>query len=290
MARVGNSQGSPAANQGIERAASILRVLGRSHETGARLTDVAEETGLSKSTIHRLLGGLVHVGFVEQDSVNGRFYLSFEMFSLGSAAANRNGIVELAHACMQRLCNKTGDTVTLHIRSGADSVCANRLEGAFPVKIMTLAPGDRRPLGVMSSGPLALLSFLPDAEVEAIINGNAGRLAAYSSHSQQKLYECVELTRRSGYAFGDGGVVPEISGVAVPIKGKDSKPMAAISVATLSSRMQEERRTSIVQWLSAEVGDLEKRILSITAGLNEPAVRRLNAAWHRSQTERSLQD
>jgi DNA-binding IclR family transcriptional regulator len=145
--RVTGAEPPAALNQGIERTAAILRALGKMQEAGARLTDVSAETGLSKSTAHRLLAALVQIGFVEQDTSTGRFYLSYEMFTLGSAAANRNGIVQLAHDAMQRLIERTEDSVTLHARSGPnDSICLARLEGHFPVKVMTMSVGDRRPL------------------------------------------------------------------------------------------------------------------------------------------------
>lgn len=270
------SKTASAANQGIERIAAILRVLGKRHATGARLTDVAVDTGLSKSTVHRLLSGLMQVGFVEQDAGTGHFFLSFEMFSLGSAAVNRNGLVELAHASIISLSSRTEDTVTLYIRSGNEAVCAFREEGSFPVKVMTLAAGDRRPLGI-GSGPLALLAFLPDDEVDAIIEANAPKLVGYPNCSGPVLHELVELTRRRGYAFTEGVIFQDIFGVAVPIRGRDSKPIASLSVATIARRMQAERRTSIVHWLTVEAAKLEEKIATMTAGLSEPGLQRFKS-------------
>jgi DNA-binding IclR family transcriptional regulator len=276
--RVTGAEPPAALNQGIERTAAILRALGKMQEAGARLTDVSAETGLSKSTAHRLLAALVQIGFVEQDTSTGRFYLSYEMFTLGSAAANRNGIVQLAHDAMQRLIERTEDSVTLHARSGPnDSICLARLEGHFPVKVMTMSVGDRRPLGI-GSGPLAILAFLSDSEIESIIAANMSRYAEYPSYSGPRLYEMVEATRRQGYAINQGGIVPEIYGVAVPIMSRDAKPIAAISIATISARMQAPRLTTIISWLLAEARRTEQQVLKITAGLNESSMHRLGVA------------
>ena len=163
--------------------------------------------------------------------------------------------------------------MTLHIRSGQDSICAFRQEGAFPVKVMTMAAGDRRPLGI-GSGPMALLAFLPDEEVEAIVKANAGRLERYPAYSAPVLFEMVEATRRQGYAFNNGVIFEDIHGVAVPIRGRDGKPMAAISIATIARRMQAERCANIVRWLTAEARKIEERIATLTAGLNGPGLQR----------------
>lgn len=61
----------PAFGQGIERTAAVLRALSKHSRSGARLTEIAMATGLSKSTVHRLLNGLMHVGFVEHDEATG---------------------------------------------------------------------------------------------------------------------------------------------------------------------------------------------------------------------------
>src|SRR5690606_5448396 len=146
MAKVG------AFGQGIRRVNAVLQALGRGPRSGLRLTDVALETKLNKATTHRLLSGLCEVGLVEQDEATGQFHLSFEMFVLGSAAMNRYGLAEIARTHLTRLESKTSDTVYLSVRSGFDAVCIDRYEGSYPVKVLTLNIGDRRPLGIGGGG------------------------------------------------------------------------------------------------------------------------------------------
>ncbi|HEX7114536.1 MAG TPA: IclR family transcriptional regulator [Steroidobacter sp.] len=265
MAKVG------AFGQGIRRVNAVLQALGRGPRSGLRLTDVALETKLNKATTHRLLSGLCEVGLVEQDEATGQFHLSFEMFVLGSAAMNRYGLAEIARTHLTRLESKTSDTVYLSVRSGFDAVCIDRYEGSYPVKVLTLNIGDRRPLGI-GGGGLALLSFMPDAEIEKALAANRERLQAYPGITLPKLRSLIETTRRNGYSFFDGLVVPEMSALGVPIIESGGRVIAAMGLAAIRDRMKAERRAQLVEWMKAEAKVLEAKLSTLMTGLTETGV------------------
>lgn len=237
-----------------------------------RFSDLVAATGLSKATVHRLLANLQRVGFVELDEAGSAFHLGFELFALGISAANRHGIVELADQALTRLASRTADTVFLSSRSGADSICLARREGSFPIRALTLAVGDRRPLGV-GAGSLALLAGLPDAEIDKVIGHVAPRLEAYPGYGAAQLYDLVEQTRRHGFAFNRGAIIPEMWAVAVAVPDPDGRPVAALSIATIRSRMARDRRASIVAWLGGEAATLAGRVAALSSRLG-PAGRR----------------
>jgi len=253
--------------QGIRRISAILQTLGRGPDSGLRLTDVALETDLNKATVHRLLNGLCQVGLVEPDPLTGRFHLGPEMFALGSAAAKRFGLNGIARPHLVRLEGKTNDTNYLSVRSGFESVCVDRCEGSYPIKVLTLNIGDRRPLGI-GGGGLTLLSFMPDDEIELAIEANKERLAAFPTVDIPKLYSLVEASRQQGYAFFDGYVIPEMSSMGVPVMGPDGRVIAAIAIAAISSRLQRDRREVLLEMMNAEARALEASLLSLT--LNGP--------------------
>ncbi len=265
MAKVG------AFGQGIRRINAVLQALGRGPRSGLRLTDVALQTKLNKATAHRLLSGLCEVGLVEQDETSGQFHLSFEMFILGSSAVNRYGLSEIARTHLLRLEGKSNDTTYLSVRSGLDAVCIDRHEGSYPVKVLTLNVGDRRPLGIGGAG-LALLAFMPDGEIDRTLEANRERLAAYPGITISKLYSLIETTRRQGYSFFDGLVVPEMAGMGVPIIGQGGRVIAAMGVAAIRDRMQGERRANLLEWMQAEAKALEAKLSTLMTGLTETGI------------------
>jgi DNA-binding IclR family transcriptional regulator len=273
-----NDKNGPARGQGsvqsLERAAAILRVLADEHRAGVRLTDLAARTGLSPSTAHRIASALVELGLAEQEAGSARFFPGLALVGLGAAAANRHGLAELAAPFCQRLAERTGDTIYLSLRCGTDVVCVDRVEGSFPIKVLTWDVGDRRPMGISASG-LAILAALDDAEVSRVIEANASRIESYTGHDRAGVHALVERARRRGYAFNEGYSAPGMAAVAVPIRGSRGEPLASLCVAALESRLDPERRETVVHWLRDETSDLSTHLDRVTHGLSAPVVRRL---------------
>jgi DNA-binding IclR family transcriptional regulator len=258
------------AGQGIERVTTILKALAERARTGARLTDIALATGLSKSTVHRFIGTLTAEGLVETDSKTGLLYLGFEICVLGAAAANRFGLVDLSRDALTDLERQTQDTLYLSVRADNDAICIDRLVGSYPIKVLTLDIGDRRPLGV-GAGSLALLAALADGEIETILKANDGRLADYPAFAPEALRKMVAQTREQGYAFNDGRIIPGMCALAVPVLDRLGRPLAALTVAATTDRMQGKRRAILAMWMTEAAASLSQRLALVPAVRASPS-------------------
>ncbi|NYT84322.1 IclR family transcriptional regulator [Pollutimonas harenae] len=225
---------------------------------GLRLADIATQTQLGKTTVHRLLSGLVELGWVDQAEDDGSYVLGFRPLTLALAAVDRYSLSRLSASALQHIADVTGDTVYLSLRSSADAVCVARYEGDFPVKTLTLSVGERRPLGV-GAGSLALLAFQDDAVVAQLLGRNADARARYQI-SDATLHALVADARSQGYAMNDGMLVSGMSAVGVPIRASDGRPVAAVSVAAISSRLGGTRRLEVANLLSNAVKDIHSRL------------------------------
>jgi DNA-binding IclR family transcriptional regulator len=248
-------------HQSIARPAAVLEALAASSSNGLRMTDVMRVTGLGKATVHRLLAGLTSARLVDQDPDSSRFFVGMRILSWAVSAGERFGLARLAEAALGRLADSTLDTIYLTVRSGDEALCLNRREGGHPIKTLTLKIGDRRPLGV-SGGGLALLAFLPDAEIDGILKQQAAAGAALP-FDHATLRKMISETRQSGFAWYDvpvlhgTEVVTGMAALAVPIRRPDSRPIAALSVAAITSRLQGQRRRTIVTQLQEEARRIE---------------------------------
>lgn len=260
--------------QSLERAMMTLRVVADLGTSGAKLADVAEATGLSRSTAHRFLGALAQAGLLEQDEASGAYFLGMDLSHFGAIAANRYGLRDIAHPSMERLTERTADTVYMSIRRDYESICIERFEGDYPIKTLTLDVGDRRPLGV-GAGSLALLAFQSDDFVSRAVAVNAASVKAAWGFSAADLFELVEETRRKGFAYNPGRVAPGMTALGVPILGANGDAVAALGVGAITSRMTPERCASIVTWMMEEAREIEARLTRLLGPLNAQAVRRL---------------
>ncbi len=230
--------------QSIHRALRAMRLLANSTTQGMKLVDVAERLGLHHSTAHRILGALEQEGVVERVSETRRYTIGSELVWLGLGAASRFPIAAAASPALDRLSAEVGDAVFLTVRSGDDSVCADRRIGSFPIQVLSIAIGSRRPLGV-SQGGRVILAFLPEKTVRQVLETNAERYAEYGCDPDQ-LATTLSTARASGYICSDGVTVRDTRVIAVPVFGPTGLPVAAISVIAIRRRLPASRIPAVV--------------------------------------------
>ncbi|WP_439589107.1 IclR family transcriptional regulator [Hydrogenophaga sp.] len=245
--------------QSLDRAMGLLEEVVNHAAEGAALGPLAEKARLSKPTAHRLLTGLRKLGMVEYDEKSRLFFPGLKLYRMGLASAARFDLVQLAQPCMTLLAQETGDTVYLSLRAGDSALCAARQVGSFPIRTLTLEVGDYRPLG-LGAGSLALLSALPDAEVDQVIARNRDKLAPHPNFDAANLRTMVRQTRVQGFALNDGLMLPEMAAIGVIVRDLTGRPAAALSIASITSRMHPQRRESIVALLTRQARALEQAL------------------------------
>lgn len=234
----------------VQKACRVLRAL--SDRRNVRLTDVAAAAGLGKATALRLLDMLAREGFVARNPQSKAYSLGTEAFVLGAALEARHDLRPLVRPSLIRLAGSYEDTAILSVPSGWESICVDLQLGSFPIRANYLDIGSRRPLGV-GAGSLALLAWMPDAQIEAVMPLIAGRLQRYPRITPRLLEEHVVQARKQGYAVLLDVVVEQMGGIAMPILGLDGAPIGAISIAALSARIK-SREQALAAALKREIG------------------------------------
>lgn len=244
--------------QSIRRALAVLRLLAAGQELGVRLTDLAAASGLRRPTLHRILRVLVEEQAVEQDPETRCYRIGPDLPLLALARRSRFPLRTLARPGLELLSRRTGDTVFLSLRTGLDSVCIDRAVGAWPLQVLALEVGARRPLGVGVSG-VAMLAAMPAAEAERIIGRNAVRLARYALDGET-LAATVRLARERGHAYAPDGIVRGTRAVAVAVRDGAGQPVAALSIAGMANRLTAARLPGIVALLQEQTAAITQAL------------------------------
>lgn len=252
----------------LQRGLRILRALAADGAQGKRLIDLSATLGMNQATIHRLLQMLVEEGIVEQTSTR-RYRLSVEFFSLAATASNPDGLRDICRPSLLRLSSILSDTTFLLVRSGFDAVCLDRCEGPFPIRTFTNDIGGRVPLGVGQAG-LVLLGHLPPDEREEVIRFNVPRLVGLGVYDEVFLRTEIDRMLSLGYANCDAGLIPGMTGVAVPVFDRRGTAVSAISVGTLTDRLRGDRLPTVVQLLKAEAEAIGRKISPFDPALRRP--------------------
>ncbi|KAB1069880.1 IclR family transcriptional regulator [Methylobacterium planeticum] len=252
--------------QSLDRAATLLILVGRAGPSGARLADLIVQTDLTKPTVHRMLTALVRAGLLDQDPQTRRYHLGPEIYVLGTLASARFGLHPVSMRALTRLSQESGDSAFLSVAHDVYSICLHREDGPYPIKVQSLEAGDRHPLGV-GAGSLALLSALPDREVDQIIAANADILSEkYPNYAGPALPRLVSETRRNGYAFNPGLMLSGSWAIGMAIRGEDGRPIGALSIGAIEGRLDAKRRHELKTLLRREADWIAMRLHQLRQG------------------------
>ena len=224
--------------QSVERIVQLIEQLA-SHPAGASLQRLAQETGLAKSTVHRLLASLVSLGYAAQEPETGRYRLTLKMFELSSGIVNSMEIMDVAKAHLERLSQRTGEAVHLVIRDARDIVYIYKTESG-PMR-MSSRVGLRSPLYCTGVGK-AILATLPPEEVEDVWNHSSlKKLTSRTVVDLTEMQDQLAEVRANGYAIDDEENEMGVRCVAVAIPGPDGRAESAFSISGLAPYMTPER-------------------------------------------------
>ncbi|XOC80494.1 IclR family transcriptional regulator [Microvirga sp. M2] len=255
---------------GVRRSLNLLKVLGAGDPQGMRLTDIAVEGDMSQPSAHRALKTLMAEGFVEQVEASRRYRLALDFFVLAARAAHAGGLRGTVRPALLRLSSTLSDSVFLLVRNGFDAVCLDRVEGPFPIRTFTGDIGGKVPLGI-GQGSLAILSYLPEDERETIIRFNVPRLLDRGGFDEVGLRMEIETVRRTGFASLNTGLIPGMAGVGVPILDTEGRAVAALSIGTLSNRLEGDRLPLVVALLQKEAREIGRQLNPFDPTLRYPA-------------------
>lgn len=236
--------------QSIDRAVQLITVIADSGADGLRFSDIVAETGLHKTTVHRILATLGNQRWTEQNPETGRYRLGLEFVALGLLGADRDNLIKFAKPHLSHLVELTEDTVYLNVRHGTQSLCIDEMAGSFPKRLLTLGLGDRRPL-TSSIGGIALLAWATDEEIaEAIQAGIEDQ--RHPAADPEVTLATISETRERGYSHQPALSTPGAEGVGVPVFDGEGRAVASISIAAIASRFAAGRLEQIVAWLQEE--------------------------------------
>jgi DNA-binding IclR family transcriptional regulator len=234
-----NSKGA----QSVHRTVSLVRSVAKYNKQGVNLSKIARDTGLHTATAHRILAALVLEGFLTYDSVSKLYHLGIDLYHIGKEA-HHFSICERYHSVIEKIADKTEDTVFLLIRSGNDVLCLDLVEGKFPIRTMTIEIGAHRPLGI-GVGSLALIAFLSKEEFETVLSDNQDRYPDYNGLTKMDIAKLAKKSQKDGFIVSKGLFHEGVTSVGVPVKDRHGKIAAAITVAAIDKRMNPSRRKEI---------------------------------------------
>lgn len=117
----------PAGTQSLFRGLQLIEILSN-YPNGCPLANLAELSGMNKSTVHRLLQGLHSSGYVTQAPSPGRYRLTTKFISVGQKALSSLNIIHVAATHLEKLNLEVGETVNFSSREDDHVILIYKLE------------------------------------------------------------------------------------------------------------------------------------------------------------------
>lgn len=214
----------------VERVCLILNLLQESVD-GITLNEVAQTTGLPKSSAFRYLWTLENHRYVERDEEGGLFRLGLGF--VGMQSRHLEILRERARPSLERLRNEFGETANLGLLDGDHIIYIDIVESRRGVRLAA-SRGDHDPIHCTALGK-AIASQLPHDRVRDLLNGaSLTKRTANTIITIDDYFDELTKVRRLGYAVDDRENEEDGRCVAAPLLGTHLP--VAISVSGPSSR------------------------------------------------------
>lgn len=223
--------------QTLDRAVALLEVVADSGPMS--LAGLAEATGLTRPTAHRLARALEDHGLLGRDD-RGRLRLGGRLVGWGALAGRSLGLALVAGPVLEELLARTGESTQLYVREGDRRVCVASAERTSGLRD-TVPLGASLPLTAGSGGKV-LLAWAADADRFAELP--AARLAD---------------VRTRGWAESVGEREPGVASVSAPVRDGMGTVIAAISVSGPVERLGRRPGTRLAAPVLEAAATLEGR-------------------------------
>jgi DNA-binding IclR family transcriptional regulator len=236
---------------GVSVAQRLLAVLACFDAAHPRLSlsDIARRAELPLSTAHRFTGELVAWGALTRDD-DGIFGVGRRLWDIGLLAPVQRGLRELAAPHLQDIHAATRETVHFAVRDADRALYLERISGNRSVHVVSHV-GARLPLHTTGVGKVLLAHAPPD--VVATVLDDLTRETCYSIVDPRRLLRQLAETRRRGYARTNEEMTLGTCSVAVPVRDRGDRVVAAVGIVVPSVRRDLPRLVPALQVAAAAI-------------------------------------
>ncbi|MDT0571963.1 IclR family transcriptional regulator C-terminal domain-containing protein [Streptomyces sp. DSM 3412] len=217
------------------------------------LTEVAQATGLARATARRALITLEHLGYVE--SYDRFFRLTPRVLGLGFPPLSMVPLPGIAAPHLTELSARVHDSASLAVLTGGgQEVQYTARVATSRIMSVNITLGTRLPAYATSLGRVMLADLLPEVPLPE----RRAPLTPRTVTDRRELLTVLERVRDAGYALVDGELEEGLRSIAVPVRERGGRVVAAVNVAMHSSRRSvEECVTEVLPELRDAVGRIE---------------------------------
>ena len=198
------------------------------------ITEIANKTKLSKSTVFRLIHTLCTLGYVIPSAEEKKFTLGPKVLELGFAVLSSLELREVAQPYLQQLSQHTKETVNLAILEGWKLIYIERIK-THQILNINLHVGSSLELFNTAMGRV-LAAFQDEGWINRYLRylEDVPEALPYRENKGKKLWLILEGVRKNSYALNNEELTPGLRSIASPIKDREGRVVGAVNIAVSS--------------------------------------------------------
>lgn len=253
------------ANDAPQHSALIkgLRVLEvvAAHE---RLSDIARTTGLSYSTVHRILTDLVAHGWVHQDA-DRHYHPGPRPGGLANLLHKADEYLDHVIPLLLALRDETGHTVHFAVHQNEQLTYTVKLDGLGSHRMRSYV-GMELPLYCTAIGKAILATMSENEVVKTLARAPVRRLTARTVVTRPQLFEQLAVISRRGWALDDGENEEDTRCVGVAVAQGEAGVIGGLSMSGLDRELDAEELMTFAPAV-VETGRAVNEVLSARSGV-----------------------
>jgi DNA-binding IclR family transcriptional regulator len=242
----------------LEKALDVLRAVALAARP-PNFAELGEQTGLPRSTLHRIVSVLVAQGLVSYGRGERRLVPGLGLLEMARRSFEESDVRAAAHGAIRDLSKSIGETVHLATLVDREVVYLDKVECDHPIRLHS-AIGKRGPVHCTAVGK-AIAAFLPEANRKDLLSAlDFPRFTPRTICSAADMETEFTLIRQRLYSLDREEHAEGVHCCSAPIFDFRGFPIAGISVTAPVSRVSRSEIERIAPKVIAAAREATMRI------------------------------
>ncbi len=237
---------------------AILEELAKS-DGSLKITEIAKNLNYPLSTTHRFLASMMDLGYIVQNSDNGKYSLGVKLLSLSGAVLHNLNLRKIAMPFLEKLQSKTGETANLVVLDSDEVLYIEKVESNAAVRVFSLI-GKRAPVHATGVGKIFLADMAWSDVLEIIKTKGMKKYTENTITNIDTLMEELNKIRTKDYALDNEECEDGAMCIAAPIRNHTGKTIAGISLSAPKSRFTDDKMENCLEILQESAADLSSTL------------------------------
>jgi DNA-binding IclR family transcriptional regulator len=237
----------------------VVECLMMSGGESLRASEIANQLGINRTRVFRILKTLEARGYSEFDPDSQGFRLGLKFLKISKKVLKGFDLRKEVQPFLVELAQSTGDSSFLLVRQRLNAIIIDRYQGDHALQVYSFI-GQSLPLHVGAS-PKVLLAYTSKRDRDNILQEMVlDRFTEKTITNRADLLQILDQVREQGYAVDEEDYEMGCFSIGAPVFDANGSIMAGISISTPKSRYNSERRQKLIELVTCTARKISARM------------------------------